>query len=123
MHRQARAWLFRSFGPVAILAASLAPLGCGYPTARPENFALLASLRTALSAKNEEWLRMNEEKILARHQAGEMGDDEFATFTRIIAQARGGDWAGAEKATLRFQRAQQPTPEQIEANRRRRGES
>ncbi|MFO0948328.1 MAG: hypothetical protein U1D30_20800 [Planctomycetota bacterium] len=114
---------FRAGGMLALLLLAVLPLGCGYPAAKPANLPLISSLRTALSARNGEWLRMNEEKIQSRHQAGEMGDDEHAAFMAIIQQARDGDWEGAEKAVMRFQRDQRPTREQIEQIRQRRGDA
>ena len=93
--------------------AAVLVAGCGYPAAQPVNFEIITSLRTACSARNTEWLVANEEKIEARRAAGEMSDDEYETFAAIVRQARDGDWAKAERACLKFQRAQRPTPEQI----------
>lgn len=89
--------------------------GCGYPAATPENLGLITSLRTALSARNVEWLDANEQKIEARRLAGQMTDDEYETFQSIVAEARRGDWESAERAAVKFQRAQRPTDEQIRA--------
>jgi hypothetical protein len=104
-----------------VLALAVALPGCGYPVAEPANMELISSLRTALSAKNEQWLDANAKIIEERHAAGEMGDEQFAAFRGIIEQARGGDWAGAERASVDFQRAQRPSPEQLEEVRRVRG--
>jgi hypothetical protein len=95
--------------------------GCGYPVAEPANMELISSLRTALSARNDQWLDENEKIVEQRREAGEMGDEPYAAFRGIIDQARAGDWAGAEHASVDFQRAQRPTPEQIEQMRRIRG--
>lgn len=91
---------------ILLMAALLA--GCGYPQAEPENLMQITKLRTALSARNEEWLRMNEEQIAQRHAANEMSQANFDAFQTIIGQARNGDWAGAERAVVDFQRAQRP---------------
>jgi hypothetical protein len=91
--------------------------GCGYPNAQPNNKRLISSLRTALSARNDQWLTANEKRVGERHKQGEMDDDEFAAFQEIIEQARGGDWQGAERAAVDFQRAQRPTEEQIHQHR------
>jgi hypothetical protein len=95
-------------------------IGCGYPSASPLNLELITTLRTALSARNEIWLQANADIVEQRRADGQMADDEYEAFVAIIAQARDGDWEGAERATLKFQRAQVPTPEQIEAVRLKR---
>ena len=88
--------------------------GCGYPAAEPDNLQLITSLRTALSARNDAWLDANEEIIEKRHTEKELNDNAYRAFKKIIAQARDGDWKGAELESLKFQRAQRPTRQQIE---------
>ncbi|HTN76606.1 MAG TPA: hypothetical protein VL096_15205 [Pirellulaceae bacterium] len=97
-----------------LLLALLLLTGCGQAKIQPDNLRLTASLRTALSAKNPQWLDQNIQAIEERRAAGEMGDEEYAAFKRIVAQAQGGDWDGAERATVTLQKAQRPTPEQLE---------
>jgi hypothetical protein len=87
--------------------------GCGYPVVEPANLEIVTSLRTACSARDPSWLAANEEKIDKRRAAGRVRDDEYAAFAAIIRQARDGDWADAEAACLKFQKAQRPTPEQV----------
>lgn len=93
--------------------------GCGYPVAEPGNMRLISTLRTALSARNEQWLQANEDLINTRHEQGEMRDEEYEAFQSIIQQAREGDWASAEREAVKFQRAQRPTEEQIQRLRER----
>ena len=93
--------------------------GCGYPVAEPGNMRLISTLRTALSARNEQWLQANEELVKSRREQGEMRDEEFEAFQSIIQQARDGDWASAEREAVKFQRAQRPTEEQIQRLRKR----
>jgi len=88
-------------------------VGCGYPVAQPVNMEIISSLRTACSARNGDWLDANAKKIEGQRTAGQMNDDEYEAFTAIIEQARGGDWESAERACLRFQKAQRPTAEQV----------
>lgn len=103
---------------LVLLACGLLTLcGCGYPEVQPVNMELITSLRTACSAKEPKWLAANVEKIDAQRAAGQMSDEEHATFLAIVEQARGGDWEGAEQACLKFQKAQGPTPEQMEKTR------
>jgi hypothetical protein len=87
--------------------------GCGYPSVEPANREIITSLRTACSSRDTTWLEANVEKIDARRASGELGDDEYEAFDAIVRQARDGDWAGAEAACLKFQRAQRPTPDQV----------
>lgn len=103
--------------PVLLVLAALLVSGCGYPEVQPENMELITSLRTACSAKDGKWLAANVEKIDAHKAAGEMSEEEHAIFMGIVEQARGGDWEGAERACLKFQKAQGPTPEQMEKMR------
>jgi len=93
--------------------------GCGYPAAAEDNMELITSLRTALSARNPKWLDENDAVIEKRHNEGQMGDDEYAAFKKIVERARAGEWQESERSCMAFQRAQRPTPEQIERVRRR----
>ena len=101
---------FRIGLPCLLLLA----LGCGYPAAQPVNMEIISSLRTACSARNTDWLEANADKIEAQRAAGEMSDAEYKAFSGILAQARSGNWDDAEHACLAFQKAQRPTPEQVE---------
>jgi hypothetical protein len=99
---------------VAASGAVLLLIGCGPPQVAPQNLRLTASLRTALSARNAEWLEQNVRAIEERRSAGAMGDDEYAAFQSIVSQAKAGQWQEAERATVRLQQAQRPTQEQID---------
>jgi hypothetical protein len=98
---------------VSLLLAATFVGGCGYPQAAPNNLRLITTLRTALSARNTEWLDQNVALMEERRQAGEMSDDEYDAFQSIVAQARAGEWEEAERAAVKFQKAQRPTDEQI----------
>lgn len=87
--------------------------GCGRPQVEPENLHLIASLRTALSTRNVEWLEENARIIDERRASGKMSDTEYAEFQAILDDARAGDWAKAEQDALAFQKAQRPTDDQI----------
>ena len=102
---------------ILLIAGLLAAAGggCGRPPqAAPQNLQLIASLRTALSAQNPEWLEKNVAIIDQRHQAGEMSQQEYDEFQRIITIAQEGQWQEAERQTLAFLAAQRPTREQRE---------
>jgi hypothetical protein len=91
--------------------------GCGPPQASPENLQLIASLRTALSAQNSDWLEQNAKLLQERRAAGEVTDEEFETFQAIIQKAREGQWEEAEAQVTVFQKAQRPDREHVEAIR------
>lgn len=96
----------------AMLMAAIGLSGCSPPAVSPDNLRLTASLRTAISARNSEWLEQNAEKIAERHAAGEMTASEHAAFERIVGLARDGEWEQAERDVVRLQKAQRPTAEQ-----------
>jgi hypothetical protein len=90
-----------------ILSLAMISTGCGRPPAVEfTNLPLIASLRTACSARNEQWLTGVERAVTTRHNEGRMSPVEKAHFEKLIAQARGGDWQGAEKQCYYFERAQ-----------------
>ena len=96
-----------------VLAAALTFASCSAPRVAPDNLRLTASLRTAISTRQAEWLEQNVSAIEARKTAGEMSDAEYDAFQSIIAKAKAGEWEAAEKAIVRLQKAQRPTKEQI----------
>jgi hypothetical protein len=104
-----RNWLW---GLVLLLGAVV--LGCGHPQVASVNRRVIASLRTAVSAKNLQWLEQNETMIGERHQSGAMGDAEFEEFQSIIAQARSGEWNAAEVHLVALAKAQRVTPDDLE---------
>ena len=83
-------------------------VGCGQPQAGRENLQLLASLRTALSAENVEWLDQNVEIIEQRRQEGAMSEQTHARLLAIVEKARAGQWRDAEQDLVAFQKAQRP---------------
>ncbi len=98
----------------ATLAVLLLVIGCGPPRAAPQNQRLIASLRTALSARSDEWLGKNAELLEERRAAGTLSDEEYETFQAIIDEAKAGKWEDAEQHVIAFQKAQKPTQQQIE---------
>lgn len=94
---------------VSLAAVAIWISGCSPPQASPQNLQLIASLRTALSTKNSEWLEENARIVEQRRAAGEGTAEEFARFQAIIDKARGGQWQEAEADVIAFQKAQRPT--------------
>ncbi len=97
------AWIF---GALLLYVA-----GCGHPQVQPHNLELTVKLRTALSARSQEWLAMNETLVEEQRRAGEMSLEEYEAFRKIIALAREGEWEQAESRCVRLQAAQEPPPE------------
>jgi hypothetical protein len=82
-------------------------IGCNRPPAVEfENLPLVASLRTACSARNHQWLSGVERAVALRHEEGRLSAAEKTHFDRLIARAKTGDWQGAEKQCYDFERAQ-----------------
>jgi hypothetical protein len=104
----------RRFYCLMLLLAVWIFTGCGQAKIQPDNLKLTISLRTALSTQNSEWLDQNIAAIETRRTAGEMGDEEYAAFQAIIAQAKAGEWQAAERAAVKLQKAQRPSQEQID---------
>ncbi len=100
----------RRFVVLAVLAIWIS--GCGPPQASPQNRQLIASLRTALSAQNPDWLEQNAKILADRRAAGQASEEEFAAFQAIIAKAQEGQWKEAERQVMAFQKAQRPTREE-----------
>lgn len=91
----------------AAFALGLLATGCSRaPAVQFHNLKLVSSLRTALSAQNTQWLDGVAKAVEARHDDGEMSDDEFEHFGSLIAAARRGEWKQAERECFEFEEAQ-----------------
>jgi hypothetical protein len=106
-------------GPVAIVRGLLIGLivvcGCGGPPqVGADNYRLIDSLRTAVSARRSDWVEDNANLIAQRHTAGKMNDEIWAAFQAIVDLARGGNWAAAESDVIRLAKAQRATREELE---------
>jgi hypothetical protein len=99
---------------LALLLGAAALAGCSRPQVEPDNLHLIASLRTALSARNTQWLQQNAELINERHRQGKLSDKAHREFVAIIEKAEHGNWQEAEEDTLAFQRAQRPSDDQVQ---------
>jgi hypothetical protein len=106
------AWL--RAGSLWLLMGLVVLAGCGRPQVGANNYRLIESLRTAVSARRGDWLDENVKLIFQRHASGEMNDEPFAAFESIVALARGGDWAEAETEVIRLAKAQQPSRAELE---------
>lgn len=99
----------RSTGWLCAFALSIAALGSGCsrpPAVQYDHLPLISSLRTACSARNNAWLEGVQRAVNERHAAGKMTSDEHAHFDQLIQQAKAGEWESAERACLKFEKAQ-----------------
>lgn len=82
-------------------------IGCSrQPVVEHNNLALISSLRTACSAKNDTWLSGVERAVTKRFDDGAMSETERDEFTRLISLAKSGDWQSAESACFSWEKAQ-----------------
>lgn len=107
---------------VVLLTTVLPPLlaGCGGPPqVEGHNREIVTSLATAVSARDQGWLEQNARLIERRKSEGELSDQEYEVFNRIVAQAKAGDWDKAERAVYGLREAQRPSSEDRENAARR----
>lgn len=76
------------------------------PVVEHDNLKYIQLLWTAVSSRNEEWLKGVERAVLQRHHAGEMSDSELRHFESIIETAQTGDWESANRESFAFAEAQ-----------------
>ena len=98
---------------LAVVALSVC-VGCSSATQfGADNYRLLASLHTAVSAKRIDWLDDVAKNIAERHAAGQLGEEQRAELDAIIAKARAGEWESAKDDVVHLQKGQrgdQPKP-------------
>jgi hypothetical protein len=90
---------------IVVPALALLAAGCRGPTSEErDNRRVLDAILTAITIKNARLLEDNARRAKDRHDAGQLTDDEYEGIAAIIARARGGDWAGAEKDGYDFRK-------------------
>jgi hypothetical protein len=90
--------LIRPHSLIAFFSLLVAFSGCGEPSLRErENRRELEALLTAIALKNSKELDKDEKRIADRHATGALSDEGFKNLEKIVATARAGDWAAAEK--------------------------
>jgi len=89
------------------LVAAIVFAGCSRPPAVEfDNLKYIQFLRTAVSSRNLEMLEKVESAIERRHEDEQMSDAELEHFQTIIAVARDGKWADADKQAFAFEEGQ-----------------
>jgi hypothetical protein len=95
-------------GAIAALAlAAVVVAGCGRPPqVGAQNRRLVESLKTAVMARNPEWLDENAKLVKAKHEKGELDEASYAAFESIVRQAEAGDWDAAQDEVIALSKAQ-----------------
>jgi len=92
---------------LALAALGLAVLipGCRGPTQEErDNRRALDALLTAITMKNSRLLEESAKRAKARHDAGQLTDEQYQGMELFTSKARRGDWAGAERAGYEFRK-------------------
>jgi hypothetical protein len=97
-------WRFsRPLLPALLLGLALSNAGCGQPSEREyKNRRELEAVLTAVSLKNPKELEKDARRLENRHAAGELSDASHQELMKIVATARAGDWASAERLAYEF---------------------
>jgi type IV pilus biogenesis protein CpaD/CtpE len=93
-----------SIGLAALLLA-----GCAKKTPEtPETLQMIAGVRTAVSAKNPEWLRQWKAKIEQAGEANQLTEETSTALQGVVELAESGDWDSANRKIIRLQRSRAP---------------
>lgn len=76
------------------------------PAVEYDNLRYVQLLRTAVSARNADWLAGVEKAIDLRAAEGKMSGPEREHFGHVVALARGDRWEDADRAAYEFELAQ-----------------
>lgn len=76
------------------------------PAVEFNNLKYVQLLRTAVSARNTDWLAKVDSAVDQRLAAGEMSSSEHDHFESLISMAREGAWKEADIACFQFEKAQ-----------------
>ncbi len=88
---------------LGILLGSVLFLGCGgYGKVSPETYEFAKALYSATNRQSTESLDRAEEMVLAARDAQELPAEESAWLLAIVADARNGDWEGANREARRL---------------------
>lgn len=85
---------------ISVLLACLLLPGCGltgHSEEELQNRKVLDAILTAVTMKNRKELEADAKLLESRHAEGHVSHKIFQTLVEIIARARTGDWATAEK--------------------------
>ncbi len=82
----------------------LASRGRGPTVEDRNNRRTLDAILTAITMKNTRLLEESGKQTKARHDAGQLTDEQYQSMEAFIIKARSGDWPGAEKDAYEFRK-------------------
>jgi len=89
---------------VLFIAALFSPACSGTTAVDRDNRRVLEEILTAITLKNPGLLEESAKRLKARHDAGQLTDEEYQELEAVLDKARGGDWQGAEADGYRFRK-------------------
>ena len=99
----------KQLSSITVVLLMLACTACSRKEEPPQNIRLMAALRTAVSARNAQWLAETKTAFQKAVDKGQVSDDTAESFRAIFETAESGDWAKAEKQTIKLQKSRRPT--------------
>ena len=89
---------------VILLVLTAWMIGCQWEPSERElrNARAFEALLTAVSLKNVKEVEADAKTIEALHASGDLSDEPYAIFLRVIERARAKDWGEAEKLAYDF---------------------
>jgi hypothetical protein len=98
-----------------VLVLAFLMTGCGRtPQIAPVNRRAMLGLQTAVSSQKADWLDATVKLIEETYLEGQMEDEEYDVFQKIVERARTGDWSGAQRDAFALVEAQRPTADDLE---------
>jgi Sec-independent protein translocase protein TatA len=94
---------------LCVAAALFVIIGCSSePVIAKGNVKLIGKLKTAIGAKQTDWLEATAKQIDDAHQQGKVSDGEYAALEPIVADGRQKHWDDANSGLDRLIKAQSP---------------
>ena len=104
--KKVRFWgVLVALGVVAMLGLILLASRWRGPTEKDRsNRRALDAILTAITMKNTRLLEESGKQAKARHDAGQLTNEQYQSMEAFIIKARGGDWSGAQKDAYEFRK-------------------
>ena len=95
--------------PFLIALVAIFLVGCGEKTPEPPaTLHMIAGVRTAVSAKNPDWLTQWKAKAEQAQQANQVSEGTMASLEEVFKLAESGDWDSANDKIARLQESCTP---------------
>jgi hypothetical protein len=99
----------RKAWPLLIVLLTAVFAGCGKKTPEPpQTLHMIAGVRTAVSAKNPDWLAQWKAKAEQARNADQLSAETAESLDEIFQLAESGDWDAANDAIIRLQKSRTP---------------